>query len=443
MNMTWLFGGAIISSLLMAWQYIRGLWSYAISYVIVSHSLDTNLVEQVVDYMDHKYPRSQYGSKMFQAMYAQFKKASGTVELVAYENTARASLYWKGYLPFRIGRKSPSGSGAGHNYPDAMEANVTYIRGTFDIDQIIIEAMERYNKIRHTCGNDRRRFNVTKLGGNWSLADMAYAAKKEGAPGIKSAALGGINTKPYYAGMRPLGWNMSDIGIDVDNTCRISDLALSRDAAKFVEATKRWYASREWYKEHRVPWKMGARLVGLPGCGKTGLTRSLAYELDLPVYLFDLATMTNDDLREAWSIAMSSTPCMTVFEDIDAVFNGRVPVNKSPLTFDTLLQCLDGVEQHDGVLTIVTTNYADRLDPALTRAGRTDFELEMLPPDEEGCRKIAERIVGDWPASVEKMIALHCGKTGAEFQLLCTQEALAQYWKADYSKPEPELAHVA
>ena len=36
-----------------------------------------------------------------------------------------------------------------------------------------------------------------------------------------------------------------------------------------------------------------------------------------------------------------------------------------PLTFDCLLNCLDGVERADGIFTIITTNDIGKIDPAL------------------------------------------------------------------------------
>jgi hypothetical protein len=83
-----------------------------------------------------------------------------------------------------------------------------------------------------------------------------------------------------------------------------------------------------------------------------------------------------------------NVPCIALIEDIDNVFHGRENISRkhgmmsflmaskkkdgeadqpppSPLTFDCLLNCLDGVDRCDGVFTIVTTNSIDKIDPAL------------------------------------------------------------------------------
>ncbi len=65
-------------------------------------------------------------------------------------------------------------------------------------------------------------------------------------------------------------------------------------------------------------------------------------------------------------------PCVAMFEDIDAVFHGRrnVAVASGPsLTFDCLLNCLDGVQRANGLLTFMTTNHLELVDPAIGQPG--------------------------------------------------------------------------
>ncbi len=47
------------------------------------------------------------------------------------------------------------------------------------------------------------------------------------------------------------------------------------------------------------------------------------------------------------------------------------------LTFDCLLNYLDGPESIEGVVVFITTNHIDKLDPALIRAGRIDRKYQM------------------------------------------------------------------
>lgn len=69
-----------------------------------------------------------------------------------------------------------------------------------------------------------------------------------------------------------------------------------------------------------------------------------------------------------------------LLEDIDAAFASREDTNQQKaayeglnrVTFSGLLNCLDGVASTEARIVFMTTNYLDRLDPALIRPGRID-----------------------------------------------------------------------
>lgn len=69
-----------------------------------------------------------------------------------------------------------------------------------------------------------------------------------------------------------------------------------------------------------------------------------------------------------------------LLEDIDAAFASREETNKQAaayeglnrVTFSGLLNCLDGVASTEARIVFMTTNYLNRLDPALIRPGRID-----------------------------------------------------------------------
>ena len=52
------------------------------------------------------------------------------------------------------------------------------------------------------------------------------------------------------------------------------------------------------------------------------------------------------------------------------------------LTLSGLLNAIDGVTSSEGRIVFMTTNYVDKLDPALIRPGRVDFrevQLDFTP----------------------------------------------------------------
>lgn len=71
-----------------------------------------------------------------------------------------------------------------------------------------------------------------------------------------------------------------------------------------------------------------------------------------------------------------------LLEDIDAAFLSREDTKQQKaafeglnrVTFSGLLNCLDGVASTEARIVFMTTNYLERLDPALIRPGRVDMK---------------------------------------------------------------------
>lgn len=183
--------------------------------------------------------------------------------------------------------------------------------------------------------------------------------------------------------------------------------------------------------------------------GKTAFVRALGQELDMPIFIFDLATMTNGDFLSRWEETVSAAPSIALFEDIDGVFHGRKNVSCTStmdqgLSFDCFLNVIDGVDNTDGVLKIVTTNNISHIDPALginangdgmsTRPGRIDKIVEFLPLDEAGKLKMAKRIFNGFPEQ-DWLHILKEGEhdTGAQYQERCCSLAIKLFWIKDDS----------
>merc|ERR1711994_655768 len=89
-----------------------------------------------------------------------------------------------------------------------------------------------------------------------------------------------------------------------------------------------------------------------------------------------------DDMRLNHRLADAPVNSIILLEDVDAAFISREDsvasdsaykgVNR--LTFSGLLNAIDGVTSTEGRIVFMTTNYVDRLDPALIRPGRVDVK---------------------------------------------------------------------
>merc|ERR1740129_708517 len=94
--------------------------------------------------------------------------------------------------------------------------------------------------------------------------------------------------------------------------------------------------------------------------------------------------LSDDSLKSA--IERVPDNAIVVLEDVDALFGKRreKKVQQSPLTFSGLLNALDGVGNHNGLVFVLTTNFKEQLDAALIRDGRVDLRVrfDYCTPDQ-------------------------------------------------------------
>ena len=121
---------------------------------------------------------------------------------------------------------------------------------------------------------------------------------------------------------------------------------------------------------------------------------------------------------------------------------GAEPSPLAPLTFDCLLNCLDGVERADGIFTIITTNDISKIDPALgqprklpdgtiefisTRPGRIDKAVELTYMEAADKKRMAKRILGEYAERVRPEMLEFIDRypdlqeTPAQFQERCAR----------------------
>ncbi len=162
---------------------------------------------------------------------------------------------------------------------------------------------------------------------------------------------------------------------------------------------ERFFAARPTYERYGVPWKRGLVFIGPPGNGKTHALKALINATGKPclyVKSFACAYRTEHDLiRAVFDRARRSSPCLLVFEDLDSLVNDK---NRA-----FFLNEIDGFADNAGVVTVATTNHAERLDPAiLDRPSRFDRKFHFDLPAVAERRAYLER----WSGSLEPSLRL-------------------------------------
>ncbi|CAM9854646.1 unnamed protein product [Chrysoparadoxa australica] len=150
---------------------------------------------------------------------------------------------------------------------------------------------------------------------------------------------------------------------------------------RIVKDLDEWRRSAHWYHDRGVPYRRGYLLHGPPGSGKTSFIYALAGKgylgYDISILSLGEEGITDDRL----AIALSCVPqrSLVLLEDVDAAFVHRHASRDSRgrVTFSGLLNTLDGVASSEERIVFMTTNFVERLDPALIRPGRVDV-VELL-----------------------------------------------------------------
>ncbi|CEH13374.1 aaa-domain-containing protein [Ceraceosorus bombacis] len=183
----------------------------------------------------------------------------------------------------------------------------------------------------------------------------------------------------------------------------------------------------------------GVLLWGPPGCGKTLVAKAVANEsranfisVKGPELLNKYVGESEKAVRQVFSRARNSSPCVIFFDELDAL----VPRRDSQLSeasarvVNTLLTELDGLESRKQTYVIAATNRPDMIDPAMCRPGRLDKLLYVDLPDPQERAEILRTLTtksplaGDIDLTVVALDRRAHGFSGADLAALTREAAV-------------------
>src|SRR5438067_3653906 len=491
--------GTVLGVVLRGWSAIKGFVHSLFRLVVTQvHLQDDATSQAVLAHLVRTYKRSALGERTFGGRHESFR--DGKFGHVPFEFFGgHRVLFWVGRAPlwFNVAAEKSDDKTViywGGKPKANMKASLSFLRGTVDVEAIVRDASAARNQLYWANGvAEHKRFFIKRI------PDAAQSGLKRYSAGTSLAW--------YQEGLyRLLAHSPDQLGKGASplSPGRSTDkLYFPEHVRKLIREVEMWRRLRDWYLERDIPWKRGWVLYGPPGTGKSAITRAIAEDLDMPLFVYSLGQMLNEDLEQSWAEMQAHVPCIALFEDFDNVFHGRENVYGKPkladliaasaaggangagannaaaggnsngqasvlntgrLSFDCLLNCLDGVEKSNGIFTVITTNHIDKLDPALgqprkrddgtvefisTRPGRVDKAIELGYMEDADKLKLARRIFFDNDVGYRQICRLverepNRKETPAQFQERCAQLALDLLWQSEHpeSAPSPDPAMV-
>ncbi|KAL8160961.1 hypothetical protein V2J09_012450 [Rumex salicifolius] len=194
--------------------------------------------------------------------------------------------------------------------------------------------------------------------------------------------------------------------VEFKHPARFETLAMeSKKKQRIVKDLMRFSNAKDYYERIGKAWKRGYLLYGPPGTGKSTMVAAMANLLEYDIYDLEL-TAVKDNVHLRRLLIETTSKSIILIEDIDcsldltgkrkkeekkegreedekdAVNKALKEVNKkkeSEVTLSGLLNFIDGIWSACGEERIIvfTTNYVEKLDPALIRRGRMDIHIEL------------------------------------------------------------------
>lgn len=213
--------------------------------------------------------------------------------------------------------------------------------------------------------------------------------------------------------------------IKFDTTIKLSDIVGQENAKNKVKVLTKYLENPEKFG----PWApKNILFYGLPGTGKTMLVKALANELEVPLHLIKATSLIGDHvgdgaskIHDLFKKASEKSPSIIFIDEIDAIALHRsfqsLRGDVSEIV-NSLLTEMDGISEHESVITIGATNNPSSLDYAVR--SRFEEEIEFSLPNDEERKEILEKNLNTMPLEydldINKIVKLTKGMSGRDIK---------------------------
>ena len=224
---------------------------------------------------------------------------------------------------------------------------------------------------------------------------------------------------------------------------------------------KEWLQKRQLaYEQNAREWGLkepkGLLLLGVPGCGKSLIAKSIASNWSMPLLRLDIGKVfqgivgsSEDNIRKAIGTAEAVAPCVLWIDEIEKGLSG---VQSSGSTdggvtsriFSTILTWMQ--EKTAPVFVVATANNINQLPPELLRKGRFDeiFFVD-LPTKEERSKIFSIHLQKNGKDPSLYALDVLAEKTenfnGAEIEE-CVKEAMFSAFIENPQNPKLQMIHI-
>lgn len=152
-----------------------------------------------------------------------------------------------------------------------------------------------------------------------------------------------------------------------------------------LENLKRWLRKRNnsWFESAQVyglPAPSGVLITGVPGCGKSLISKAISETWQLPLLRLDISKIfsgivgsSEENMRKAINTAEAIAPCILWIDEIEKGFSGLNSQGDSGTSSRIFGQFLTWMQEKEKpVFVIATANNISSLPPEMLRKGRFD-----------------------------------------------------------------------